>query len=252
MAQRILNFRLAGCKKIPGLSRAHFELRRGTEQEAAIYCKKDGDYREIGQISTGPGARTDIQQMYELAKQGKNDLELMEVNFKAFNQCFKSIDRYRSYTPPIRKHELTVHLFVGKPRTGKTRFAFEGNDDLYYQPIGKDMWFNGYRGQKSVLIDDFSGNLRLCDLLRFLDRYPIQVPTKGSFVWYMPDEVIVTTNFHPKDWYNYEKNNRKASELALRSRFHHLWNFDDKDDEGDPKPLNPQVYWPIMLENEWK
>lgn len=43
--------------------RTHVEPRRGTGQQAAAYCRKDGDYREFGSAPTGgQGTRNDINE----------------------------------------------------------------------------------------------------------------------------------------------------------------------------------------------
>lgn len=43
--------------------RAHFEVCRGTPQQAAEYCKKDGDFEEFGQLSSSQGKRSDWERL---------------------------------------------------------------------------------------------------------------------------------------------------------------------------------------------
>lgn len=61
--------RLRQVKQLSGLQRAHLEVSRGTPQEAATYCKKDGDYDEYGELSTGQGTRTDFEALKEWIKE---------------------------------------------------------------------------------------------------------------------------------------------------------------------------------------
>jgi len=205
-------------------------MRRGTSQEASDYCKKDDLYYEYGVLSQPkPGKRTDLIEFRKKLYEGADDLSLMEFDFNTFNRYMRTVDRYRTLAPPKRTEDLTVFLYIGKPGTGKTRLAYEDYPDLYAFPIGKDLWSDGYAGQKTVLIDDFSGNMRLVDLLRFLDRYPIQIPRKGGFNWWIPTNIIITTNIHPRDWYTYK--DRKDSAHALKRRIHKVYDFDQNDME---------------------
>lgn len=225
-------------------------MRRGSEQEAAVYCKKEGDYYEVGHSSKGPGTRTDVASFHAALKAGKTDLELMEQDFNAFNKFSRTVDRYRLYVPPTRTEDLVVHLLIGKPGTGKTRTVYEGWPQCYTFPIGKDLWSDGYMGQPEVLVDDFSGQLRLVDTLRFLDRYPIQIPKKHGFNWWCPNVILLTTNIHPQKWYNWEA--RPEQEEALRRRIHKIWDFDNTWTDGEkqkPTLLNMEDFWVI---GKWK
>jgi len=148
----------------------------------------------------------------------------MEHDFAKYSRFMKTVDRYRLYNKPVRTTDLQVHVLVGPPDAGKTRFVNDQFPNNYSFPIGKDLWSDGYMGQPVVLVDDFSGQMRLVDTLRFLDRYPIQIPKKGGFNWWCPDTILITTNRHPYNWYDW--GNRPLQEAAIKRRIHHIWDFD--------------------------
>ena len=72
-------------------------------------------------------------------------------------------------------------------------------------------------------MDDFSGEMPLVQLLRLLDRYSVQVPFKGGYLWFCPDTIVITTNVHPRKWYNYWE--RDSSFEALKRRIHVVFDF---------------------------
>ncbi|KKK43994.1 hypothetical protein LCGC14_3167690 [marine sediment metagenome] len=76
-----------------------------------------------------------------------------------------------------------------------------------------------------------------------LYRYPIMLPVKGSFVWWCPRQIAITTNIHPKDWYNY--NGREEQYRALSRRIHQVLTFDVKKEEGGWEPVraDPEFWY---------
>lgn len=76
------------------IPRAHFESRRGTASQAADYCKKEGNWKELGTISC-PGKRSDIQRIRDLVSEGKTRFEIMQQVDAAFRYV-NAVDRYIS------------------------------------------------------------------------------------------------------------------------------------------------------------
>ena len=225
-----VSFRLAGLKKIH--NSVHWEPRRGTRDQAREYCLKedtriDGPW-EFGEWTQQRGQRTDLEALYKQARTAKTLLEVAEACPSQYIRYYKAVQHVRqieAFDKPIRQADLQVFLYYGPPGTGKTRLAYETAPDLYAIPLGKTLWFDNYAGEPDVLIDDFSGNLRLVDTLRMLDRYPIQVPVKGGHVWWCPTTIHLTTNVHPRNWYDYSK--RADSYRALTRRFTKVIHFLD-------------------------
>lgn len=217
---------------------AHFENQRAKSNSVArdYCCKQDettieNTYLEFGEFCTGPGARTDLIAFKDAIKRGASQRDLIDEYTTEMAQYGRFHDRVRTLIPPQRLEETPwkVSIYWGFPGTGKTRKAIADNPGIYRIPVSNNtIWFDGYDLHKVVLIDDFSGRMSkmgLDVLLNILDRYPIQVPVKGGHTWYMPEHVIVTTNFHPRIWYDYT--GREQHWRALKRRIHEMLVFEE-------------------------
>lgn len=124
-----------------------------------------------------------------------------------------------------------VSWYWGSTGSGKTRAAFEtmSQDNIYIQngPNCRNgaMWWDGYTGQKVVVLDDFRPWwCPFSFLLRLLDRYPIQVQVKGGFVNFIPEQIIVTTPKNVEDTFTGEY--RTPEDVAqVRRRVHRVVHF---------------------------
>lgn len=84
----------------------------------------------------------------------------------------------------------------GRPGTGKSRYVWDmWGDDLYSLFSQKPLWFDGYRGEKVLLIEEFEyDGISREMLLKLLDIYPLQVPVKGGSVWAQWTKIYITGN----------------------------------------------------------
>lgn len=218
---------------------------RGSIKENELYCSKDGIYTTFGLPFIGKGGRRDLQEYYEMVKEGKSDRELAEHDFGVFARTLKATDRIRLATRPIITEEREVILLCGQTRAGKTRWAYDNYPHLYEMPIGKDVWMDGYQGEEVVLLDEFEGQMPLNSALKLLEHYYVRrVPVKGSFVWFNPKIIIVTANIMPAQWYDF--NNRKEKEEALRARFSKIYYYKDgKEPIIYKTDAEKRSFWPI-------
>lgn len=204
-------------------SRAHFEVARGSPSQAAAYCRKDGDSEEYGELPAGPGSRSDLVRLYGDIRSGKNEDEVEEAFPASFIRYQRSIQSLlRKYTKP-RTDPPEVFVFWGTTGTGKTRTVYESHpvEEIYSHPGGS--WFDGYHGQPVALFDDFGGSeFKLTYLLKLLDRYPMNVPIKGSFVCWKPSKIYLTSN---RPWYEWYPNAHQSHVDALERRLTEIREF---------------------------
>jgi len=95
----------------------------------------------------------------------------------------------------------TCNVFHGPTGTGKSRRAWEEASADAYPKDPRTKFWCGYRGQKNVVIDEFRGGIDIAHLLRWLDRYPVNVEIKGSSVCLLAETIWVTSNLSPEMWY---------------------------------------------------
>ena len=208
--------RLSAIKKIFG-KRGHYEPRRGTQQQAIKYCKKertryDGPF-EYG-TPKSQGTRNDLIQLKQAIDDGLNDDELISTYISAYARYPKLIEKFkalrnkrtakRQYKENFDRQVIEI---VGEPGTGKTRMVYDNHDidDIYVLAMGTgtngSVWFDDYQGEKIILIDDFYGNMRYSFLLRLLDIYPIRVQTKGGYTYLAWEKIYITSNESHDQWY---------------------------------------------------
>lgn len=186
---------------------AHVEIRKGTGLQASEYCKKDGEYIEFGELSGEyAGKRNDLLAIKKKIDEGKTMIDIADNHFESFIRFNRGFSLYKSLKTKKRDFKTHVTVFYGLTGTGKSRRAFEmaqAAESFYYVTITGDgpVWWNGYEGQELVVINDYLGEFRYRYILQLLDRYPIQVPTKGNMIEFTSKSIIFTSSKHPSLWY---------------------------------------------------
>lgn len=187
-------------KKIPGI---HLEISKGTVKQNKEYAEKDGNVTTFGE-PPNQGARSDISDIKAMIKEGKR---IDEVVYEANSyQAMRAAETLFKYAKPPERKVPEVIWYWGPTGIGKTRLAIEkaGAD---YWISNKDLkWWDGYTGQKVIILDDFRGDYcTLHYLLRLLDRYPVRVETKGSSLWLAAEKIIITSDRPPEQCYGAEQ-----------------------------------------------
>lgn len=62
-------------------------------------------------------------------------------------------------------------------------------------------WWDGYKNQDAVIIDEFRGAISIENVLRWLDRYPVLIEVKGGTIPLRASRFVITSNLHPRNWY---------------------------------------------------
>lgn len=221
--------RLAGAKEALGIPRMHLEKTVATSSQAAEYCKKDGDFLELGSL---PGTLRENGMAAQLEKakaavdQGSSLEELWDQHFHVMVKYRSSLTTYLMMKrQKMCRQKPKTELLWGKTGTGKTRYVHDFarihyDDDLWVYSGGG--WFDGYCGQRVVLFDDYYGDVPFGLFLKVLDRYRVNVPVKGGFVSWQPERIFVTSNKHCTSWYDNQSDEMMAAILRRFDREYYL------------------------------
>lgn len=186
----------------------HLEKRKGTRDQARDYCRKTetrlGEPYELGTFKTTQGKRKDIDRIKEAYEEGKTLPEIV-MNIATNFQSIRIAEKLLEYKQVKRNPQKPpkVLWYYGETGTGKTKKVYDDykTEDIYESTTFK--WWNGYYQQKVILIDDMRKDYcKFHQLLRLLDRYPLQVQTKGGHAQINSSVIIITSAYHPKDLYN--------------------------------------------------
>jgi len=177
---------------------AHMEKRFSTAENASEYCKKEGKFIEIGELSR-QGHRSDLESVAKMIKDGIPTKEIAESNPVSYIRYTKGIEALH-YQLQVDRTEAPIVIWLWGPTgVGKTRTAFEAGKSAYIKD--GTLWWDGYDQQEVIIIDDFDGHWPFRDLLRLLDRYPYQGQRKGSYVKINSPKIFITCDKKPSDFW---------------------------------------------------
>lgn len=188
----------------------HIGIVTRTPEKVVQYCKKDesrfGETYEAGDLSFQQGKSNELTEAVRMIQEGHKLIEVaaeFPTSFVLHERGLRALGTLmRSADTPVRK-ELKCVLLYGKSGAGKTRACFEALDSIYVLDKIQEggIWFDGYDSHRVLIIDDFYGWMPYATLLRLLDVYPIRLPIKGGFAHADYEYVVLTSNYHPAEWY---------------------------------------------------
>lgn len=198
---------------------AHLERARGTPEQNREYCTK-ADTRvlagdEVGEVPRA-GRRTDLEDLAEVVRE-HGAAGVVDRMPDMLIRYPRGIDRLeRELLAARNKPVPEVFILWGDPGAGKSRRVRELAPDVWSVPSsGEDFewkWFDGYKGQEDVVFDDFEPRYQyLAPMLRWIDRYRIDVPVKGGFVNWVPRRIFLTSNTDPELWFRGASPSRVAA-----------------------------------------
>lgn len=189
---------------------AHWEPMKGTAQEASDYCRKE-ETRVMGPwefgTMTAKGKIMGLDDALEWVRAGRPIREIVEAFPAVWVHHGRGLldVRQRLNLEGDRRvfgpEGPEVWVLYGPSGTGKSRITAHEWPDAFWKIPG-EKWWDGYDGQETVVLDDFKdGDMRLTDLQRLLDRYPLWVEVKGGAVPMLAKRYVLTSNTHPDNWY---------------------------------------------------
>lgn len=152
---------------------------------------------ELGQLPLRRGNSNDWDAIRQNAKRGRLDDIPGDIYCRLYGNLKKiAVDHIQ----PVAI-ERVVNVYWGRTGTGKSRRAWEeaGLDAFPKDPRTK--FWDGYNGHRNVVIDEFRGGIDISHVLRWFDRYPVVVEIKGSSMVLKAENIWITSNRNPRDWY---------------------------------------------------
>lgn len=181
--------------------RIHWENRIGTAEEASEYCKKqDPNFFEMGNISQ-QGERNDLKELVDHILKGSTSVDKLVIEQPmAIHQYGRTLERAEEIRMRnIYRTEMTKGIWYWGPTgVGKSHKAFENYSyETHYIYPNDNGWWDEYRQQDTVIINEFRGEITYKQMLELTDKWPMVVKRRNKPPLPFTSKTIIVTSSMP-------------------------------------------------------
>lgn len=232
---------------------AHVEVCRGNVQDNVKYCKKGGDFVEMG--AAPADKRKETMEEWALAKKQAEEGKFDDIRPDFYCRYLHNWEMIRQRKLQKQKLEwlpaVCGEWWWGVSGAGKSWKARAENPGAFIHT--RTHWWNGYDGQDVVIMDemtpDFARMMR-CHLCEWADIYPFNAEIKNSMQFIRPKKVIVISNFSPEECFPLAKDLEAIRRRYKVTHFSQVYRAgavaltqviapDDIDNEPVARPVSP-------------
>lgn len=197
----------AACRKIWPTGYFTHKYPKSTPQQAADYCRKDGDVVEFGELpeaqQTAGGRKT--SENWALIKTLAQEGKLEQIPPKVFVGCFSNLVKIQNaFQGPVSNLKKPCGLWIyGKAGAGKSFKARTDYPEAYIKMMNK--WWDNYAGEEVVILEDFdlSYSTSMHYFLKiWADAYAFRGEMKGTSRMMRPKKFVITSQYTPAQIWN--------------------------------------------------
>jgi len=153
------------------------------------------------------GKRTDIHEAVDFLRAGGTIADMIKTNVHVEQvvKYHRGLQIVATICMKPRHFKTEVFWIHGPTGTGKSRWVWEQIGEMGYSKPGGNKWWCGYHGQEDVILDDFrpTKEIPFEYFLNLLDRYPMQVETKGGMVQMVAKRIYITSPQGPLETFKH-------------------------------------------------
>lgn len=191
--------------------RCHVELMYKPLLANIRYCSKEESKSGFETVERGerpsPGKRSDLDALAaDLQARTSTVNEIILEEPMAFHMYGRTLQAIEDLVLQRRfRTEFTQGMwYYGETGVGKSHKAFEGytNETHYVHCLADKGWWDGYKQQDTVIINEFRGQIEYGHLMDLVDMFPMTVPRRNRGpIPFISKTMIITTSLSPEEVY---------------------------------------------------
>ena len=240
--------------------KAHIESVKGTVKDNIDYIKKqgkwkdtdkaetsvEGSYEELGERPTDNKGKNPLySDLYRMVvEEGLSNTEIIRIN-NDYLPMIDIITRLRTMYlqekfKGTRRLELETIFVQGVTGSGKSRSILdEYGDENCYRVTDYTHPFDTYQTEAVLVFEEFRSNIKISDMLNYLDIYPLVLPARYAQKQACYTKVFITTNlpleeqyidiqgFNPESWKAFLRRIHKVRVYYEKGKYKEYSSVDD-------------------------